>query len=248
MAVHRDTLAGERLDSWKEIAAFFGRAERTVKRWETERGLPVHRLPGSGKGSVFAYSGELSAWLAAPQNAVVVPIRPAGEEDPESAGARSRFTLIDGGSAAQDLPTSEAPFQPLPSLAAEDRPDTRSELCSEDGGESRWAIISLLVAAVLAGALLTIAILYRHPGAGDSVAVLPFANGGGDANTDYLSDGITESLIDNLDSCAAAESEVPQLGLPLQRKGCRRAEGRQRSGRVGAGERAGDCSRATPSK
>jgi TolB-like protein len=32
----------------------------------------------------------------------------------------------------------------------------------------------------------------------DSVAVLPFTNGGGDANTDYLSDGITESLIGSL--------------------------------------------------
>jgi TolB-like protein/DNA-binding winged helix-turn-helix (wHTH) protein len=32
----------------------------------------------------------------------------------------------------------------------------------------------------------------------DSLAVLPFANVGGDARTDYLSDGITESLIDNL--------------------------------------------------
>jgi len=199
MAVHRDTLAGERLDSWKEIAAFFGRAERTVKRWESERGLPVHRLPGSGKGSVFAYTGELSAWLAAPQNAVVVPLRPAGEDDSESSEARSRFTLIDGG-AAPDLPTSEAPFQPL---TTEDRPELRSEDRSEHRAESRWAIISL-VAAVLAGALLTIAILYRHPGVGDSVAVLPFANGGGDPAADYLSDGITESLIDNL-------THVPQL-------------------------------------
>ena len=32
----------------------------------------------------------------------------------------------------------------------------------------------------------------------DSLAVLPFTNEGGDAKTDYLSDGITESLIDNL--------------------------------------------------
>src|SRR5271157_4334498 len=63
MAAHRDPLAGKRLDSWKEIAAFFGRAERTVKRWETERGLPVHRVPGSGRGSVFAYSDELADWL-----------------------------------------------------------------------------------------------------------------------------------------------------------------------------------------
>jgi TolB-like protein/predicted Ser/Thr protein kinase len=32
----------------------------------------------------------------------------------------------------------------------------------------------------------------------DSIAVLPFTNGGGDANTDYLSDGLTESLIGSL--------------------------------------------------
>jgi eukaryotic-like serine/threonine-protein kinase len=38
----------------------------------------------------------------------------------------------------------------------------------------------------------------------DSIAVLPFTNGGGDANTDYLSDGITESLIASL-------THVPEL-------------------------------------
>lgn len=63
MAANRDPLVGQRLDSWKEIAAFFGRAERTVKRWELERGLPVHRVPGSGRAAVFAYADELSEWL-----------------------------------------------------------------------------------------------------------------------------------------------------------------------------------------
>jgi len=56
-----------RLDSWKTIAAFFGKDERTVKRWEKERGLPVHRLPGA-RGSVFAYTGELERWLAGSEN------------------------------------------------------------------------------------------------------------------------------------------------------------------------------------
>ncbi|MFZ0199424.1 MAG: tetratricopeptide repeat protein [Candidatus Sulfotelmatobacter sp.] len=67
MAAHSEFLAPtKRLDSWKEIAAFFGRDERTVKRWEKERGLPVYRVPGSARGGVFAYAEELAEWLKAP--------------------------------------------------------------------------------------------------------------------------------------------------------------------------------------
>jgi tetratricopeptide (TPR) repeat protein len=51
-----------RLDSWKEIAAYLGKGERTAKRWEAERGLPVHRVPG-GRGSVYAFASELEGWL-----------------------------------------------------------------------------------------------------------------------------------------------------------------------------------------
>jgi tetratricopeptide (TPR) repeat protein len=57
----------QRLDSWKEIAAFFDRDERTVNRWEKTGDLPVHRLPGI-KGRVYAYTDELSEWLKASQN------------------------------------------------------------------------------------------------------------------------------------------------------------------------------------
>src|SRR5258708_5815015 len=56
-----------RLDSWKDIAAFFGRDKSTVRRWETERGLPVHRLPGMGRGSVYAFTEELQEWLRQPE-------------------------------------------------------------------------------------------------------------------------------------------------------------------------------------
>ena len=67
MQVIDTTNGGERLDSWKEIAAFFGRDERTLNRWEKEQGLPVHRWPGT-KGRVYAFTDELSAWLAAPKS------------------------------------------------------------------------------------------------------------------------------------------------------------------------------------
>jgi tetratricopeptide (TPR) repeat protein len=67
MAAHGESLgAKKRLDSWKEIATFFDRDERTVKRWEKERGLPVYRVPGSARGGVFAYAEELAEWLKAP--------------------------------------------------------------------------------------------------------------------------------------------------------------------------------------
>ena len=69
MAAHSEPLpAKKRLDSWKEIAAFFDRDERTVKRWEKERGLPVYRVPGSARGGVFAYAEELAEWLKAPHH------------------------------------------------------------------------------------------------------------------------------------------------------------------------------------
>ncbi len=52
----------ERLDSWKEIAAYLKRGARTVQRWEREAGLPVHRLQHEKLGSVYAWRSELDAW------------------------------------------------------------------------------------------------------------------------------------------------------------------------------------------
>ncbi len=72
---------GRRLDSWKEIASFFERDERTVRRWEKEQALPVHRIPGGAKGRVFAYESELRQWLMASQavNAEIHSRGPQGE-------------------------------------------------------------------------------------------------------------------------------------------------------------------------
>src|SRR5215472_10245212 len=58
---------GRRLNSWKEVASFFARDERTVRRWEKEQALPVHRIPGGARGRVFAYERELLDWLTASQ-------------------------------------------------------------------------------------------------------------------------------------------------------------------------------------
>jgi WD40 repeat protein/predicted DNA-binding transcriptional regulator AlpA len=52
----------DRLDSWKEIAAYLGRSKTTVQRWEQELGLPVRRLPGANRSSVFAFKPEVDEW------------------------------------------------------------------------------------------------------------------------------------------------------------------------------------------
>jgi tetratricopeptide (TPR) repeat protein len=54
--------ARDRLESWKEIAAYLRRSERTVRRWERKEALPVHRLAHDKRGSVYGYVSELDAW------------------------------------------------------------------------------------------------------------------------------------------------------------------------------------------
>jgi len=49
--------------SWKEIAAYLGVDQRTCLRWEKNLGLPVHRVEGGTKGSVFAYQDEIDGWI-----------------------------------------------------------------------------------------------------------------------------------------------------------------------------------------
>jgi hypothetical protein len=55
----------QRLDSWKEIAAYLNRDVTTVQRWERREGMPVHRHLHDKRGSVYALSSELDAWVLA---------------------------------------------------------------------------------------------------------------------------------------------------------------------------------------
>src|SRR5664279_5705704 len=52
----------DRLDSWKEIAAYLKRDVTTVQRWEKREGMPVHRHLHDRMGSVYASRAQLDAW------------------------------------------------------------------------------------------------------------------------------------------------------------------------------------------
>src|SRR5271166_675949 len=52
----------DRLDSWKEVAAYLNRDVTTVQRWEKREGMPVHRHLHDRMGSVYASRAELDTW------------------------------------------------------------------------------------------------------------------------------------------------------------------------------------------
>lgn len=54
---------GERLDGWKQIAAYLKRDVSTVQRWERTERFPVRRQMHRKLGSVFAFKNELDRWM-----------------------------------------------------------------------------------------------------------------------------------------------------------------------------------------
>ena len=91
-----------RLDGWKTIATYLDKAERTVKRWEADRGLPIHRMPGGGNAAVYAIAAELDAWLESNR-----------ASEPESPNT-SEHTKADGISANPDVAVGRLPQESLP--------------------------------------------------------------------------------------------------------------------------------------
>ena len=89
----------DRLDSWKEIAAYLNRDVTTVQRWEKREGMPVHRHLHDRMGSVYAFRAELDAWSrtrnisAARENGNAAPSSVLSS-DPALSLSRSRWGLV----------------------------------------------------------------------------------------------------------------------------------------------------------
>ena len=88
-----------------------------------------------------------------------------------------------------------------------DRLSTNAEVSGRSATAFRLLLRPVFWISAVLLLLVTSALIYwlnSPAGPAGSLAVLPFANAGGDPNAEYLSDGITESIISSL-------SQIPKL-------------------------------------
>ena len=155
---------------------------RTVQRWEQTEDLPVHRHEHKKKSTVYAYAGELDAWIKQRQpkddpeaDAAFVP-EPDVDAPPEKENGDAKL------SNRTPLPPTPSPAHPVPSKG------------------KRVAIAAVVMMAFVAVAY-RIYRKYQDPAlTHDTVrlVVLPFINLSGDPNQNYLSAGLTDVITTQL--------------------------------------------------
>jgi tetratricopeptide (TPR) repeat protein len=96
---------GRRLIGWKAIGQFLRCTERTARRWEAYRGMPVHRIPGGGRSSVWATPDELSGWLhALPSDVQATLLAEASSETAAPDSAAAHLTVREAANADTAAP------------------------------------------------------------------------------------------------------------------------------------------------
>jgi TolB-like protein/Tfp pilus assembly protein PilF len=172
-----DSPAGERrLESWGEIASYLRREIRTVQRWETFHGLPVHRLVVGKLGSVYAYPSELDRWRRERE--------PKETESEEPAKGTNGETPV-----AERVAVAPAPAQ------TQNSPDH-----VKPSPKLRWMIV-LSGLLIFAGAVTSIFLkpsLRFSANQKTRLFVRPFTNSGHNAAQDEFIAGLTEETITQL--------------------------------------------------
>ena len=141
------------LNGWKEIANYVGRDLRTVERWEKQRGLPIRRLPGSGRATVYARIEELDKWFASAQSQDNDEPGSEPTADPALAPATAVASLT-----LSDEAIPEVTFPTLREIEIEDLPMPAAVVTPTNiRYTSRWSIAAVMAiaAAGILGWMLT---------------------------------------------------------------------------------------------
>src|SRR5215467_6296547 len=174
----------EVLEGWKAIAEYLRLTERTVQRWEKDRGLPVRRFKGESpdeQSRVFAYKAEIDAWWKQNtslrqqvESKVSDPSQSSDDEDASSDGKDHKQSSSDD---------------------------------EEKKRRRRLRPISYLVVAVVAAVIVVLALKVAplwgdilFPPSKATLGVVPIRNltGAGDPQPQLLAEGLTEELISGL--------------------------------------------------
>jgi TolB-like protein/Flp pilus assembly protein TadD len=210
-----DRHADDRLDSWKEIAAYLRKEVRTVQRWEKSSDLPVRRLAHAKMGTVFAYKSDLDAWWRDSQTKLE---NEENKTDTEPGSSRSSVAVL--------TPPAESSIGD-PVVRPPD--DT-----SHDGSSDRFRRNLLRTLVIILALAAPLSLFWRRlsekngPGRPKVVlAVRPFKNMSGNPDQDFIADGLTEEMITRLGqlhpdemgvirlSPAYASSSVDRLGKDI---------------------------------
>ncbi|MBV8403219.1 MAG: tetratricopeptide repeat protein [Gammaproteobacteria bacterium] len=165
-----DGTGGRRLIGWKAIGQSLRCTERTARRWEAYRGMPVHRIPGGGRSSVWASPEELTSWLQALPSEVQETLRAEAGNDTAADATGSVTTPPDAAPAAAP-PAAPAAAPPAAAAAAADavadEPPATPVAPPAPASASRprplWPATALLVLALLGAGVLLWNSAHREP-------------------------------------------------------------------------------------
>src|SRR6267143_782704 len=188
----------KKLVSWKEIAAHLGREVRTVQRWETTEGLPVHRHEHQKKSTVYAYASELDEWIRKRQ-----PV-----DDPEADDAFAREQELSGTDSPIDYVD---PPGVLPAPVDDSRIDTAPDPVKPPPLPMwRRVFIAVSSLAILSATSFAIYRWTQPKSAYEKVriVVLPFNYPSGDSKPDYITVGLADVIRTKL-----GQLDPPHLGV-----------------------------------
>jgi len=185
-------LPGKKLDSWGEIASYLGREVRTVQRWERTEGLPVHRHEHKKKSTVYAFTGELDAWIKNRQP----------KDDPEADDAFAR---------EQELGGTDSPVEIVDPPVAPPAPSPTPDPVKPPPWTGKRVVGAIFALGIVSALSLGV---YRWLHPIDAVqekvrlAVLPFTYVSGDSKPDYITTGLAEVIRTKL-----SQLDPPHLGV-----------------------------------